>query len=203
MESDCRLGHLDEPQPRSTQIGEIESLSCQEKTEGQNVKTEEHHQNFDDKGGDFHIDQNVRNEENQRVDGQDSGSIQLQGDQNISHVVRSQVVEDDQDVRNLSDEGGSSGAALETQHQREEAASGGKKFRCNLCNFSCLTHGAYGQFLLTHVNFAVTSIINRPDICPPPPSPPSQLSFLDHLIDVLISRWSLPPQECCAFRNKV
>lgn len=168
MESDCRLGHLDEPQPRSTQIGEIESLSCQEKTEGQNVKTEEHHQNFDDKGGDFHIDQNVRNEENQRVDGQDSGSIQLQGDQNISHVVRSQVVEDDQDVRNLSDEGGSSGAALETQQQREEAASGGKKFRCNLCNFSCLTHGAYGQFLRIHVNLAISSIIIRLEICHAP-----------------------------------
>ena len=187
MESDCRLGDLvvKSQLGTMTQSGEIESLSCQEEeerrieTDGQTVKkTDEHHQHD---GTKFHIDQNVRNAGSQHIDNQDLEGTLLPKEQKIRLVdfshVRNQVVQDDQDVRNLSEKGvvrcleegcQASFDTKEARQQHEEGAHGGKKFRCNLCNFSCLTHGAYGQFLLIHVNLAINSIIIRLEICHAP-----------------------------------
>ena len=185
MESDCRLGDLVKPQLgiKITQIGEIESLSCQEKeemrteeeTEGQIVeKTDEHHPNDSD-GAKFHIDQNVRNEESQHLEDLDLGGAPLPEEQKIRHGdfpynVRNQVVQDDQDVRNLSEKGlvrcleegcQASFDSKEARQQHEEGAHGGKKFRCNLCNFSCLTHGG----LYLHKNAVHLGIRFRCDKC--------------------------------------
>ena len=45
--------------------------------------------------------------------------------------------------------------------RRRERAHGGKKFRCNLCNFSCLTHGG----LYLHKNAVHLGIRFRCDKC--------------------------------------
>ena len=170
MESDCRLGDLVKPQTFGikTQIGENESLSCQEETtveetEGQTVETDEHH--HDEDKDRTNLDQNVRNEESQHPNSQGQNVQQV----DLPHV-RNQVVQDDQDVRNLSEkvvvrclEGGCEATfdTPEARQQHEEGTHGGKKFRCNLCNFSCLTHGG----LYLHKNAVHLGIRFRCDKC--------------------------------------